>query len=170
MDRDPAQEAVAVHAEVGRRAVEIGRHEQQPRRGVGAEQRQLVLPEHPLRQVARDEPHLGGQGHAGARAERAREGARGVEAAVQTLGHGVQQGRERRKVCLRPLLAAHHLGGWKSRGRLEPGVRDHGRLDLTCDRGDVHAEIGHVVRARREARYLACESPVDHQGRKLEVG
>ena len=93
--------------------VQVGRHEQQPRRrDVGAEQRQLVLAEHPLGHVAGDQAHLGRQRHARRRrAARPRTGPAASKRRLQALGHRVEQ----RRPATARLASAHaarptHLG------------------------------------------------------------
>ena len=46
--------------------------------------------------------------------------------------------------------------------RDEPRVGTHRGLELLRERAHVEAQRGHVIRARREAGYLAGQAPVDH--------
>ena len=59
---DPAAEGVGVHIELAHRAGEVGSDEEEAGVGVGAEQRDVVLPKHPRGQVSHDEAGLGGDG------------------------------------------------------------------------------------------------------------
>ena len=59
VERDPAQEEVAIDLEAGSRGGEVGPDEEQPGRPGGADQGDVVLADHPLGEIADREPHLG---------------------------------------------------------------------------------------------------------------
>ena len=93
--------------------------------GVAAQQRHVVLPEHPRGHVAHDEPRLGRHGGRGSDPKRAGKRSREGEAVVQPGGYGIENVGQRIKVHGRPLGAAHHLRRRRGRGGREARVAGH---------------------------------------------
>jgi hypothetical protein len=135
MEDDPVEERVAIDMQVLDRLDEVGGHEQEPRHGVGLEQRQLVLAEHALRHVAHDESRLGGQRRAGNHPERTGQRAGTLEPPLQALGHRRQQSGDAVDVDLGPLGAVDRLGLGQRLRRLDPGVDHHVRARVVYARG-----------------------------------
>ena len=103
VQRHPAQQLVRVGLQRRRRMGEVGRHEQQPRRPVGIEDRELVLTEHAAAEEAGDRARLDRQKCARGRADRAELGA-------EPVGHRVQDAADPAQVRVDPLRAGDRLG------------------------------------------------------------
>ena len=165
VQRDPAQEAVGVGVELRRRVAEVRRHEQQPRRRVGVEHRELVLAHHAPGQEAGDRAGLeaehGARGGAGHAAQRAR-------ALGGLRGGGFEHAADRGEVRVDPRLAVDRLGDRQHpRGRHEPRVAADERLGLV---GRAHQRLERLGVARGLESGdpfgdLGCEVPIDHPPR-----
>ncbi len=132
VDRHPAQEALAVDLELGRlrprgcapRTAAAGAR-------TGAQQRQLVLAQHALGHVAHHEPHLGGERHPGARAQRARERARAVQAGSRAAPPPARSGTTSESRFASAQSARPSTSARRERAvRREPRVGAHRRLEL----------------------------------------
>ena len=73
VEGNPAKEALGVDAHAANRPGQVGLDEKKPRLGVGREQRELELAEHPLGHVAHHQADLRREGRARGHAERTRE-------------------------------------------------------------------------------------------------
>jgi hypothetical protein len=148
---DPAAERVCVHVEVAHRVRQVRPHEQEPRVGLAAEQRHVVLAEHALGHVAHHEPGLGGERGRGARAQRAGERSREAEPLVEPLGHRVEDVRQRVQIHGCPLGAVDDLD--RRRGTREREARVAGHRPLHLGRQ------GHGVERRGVVRPAPCGEP-----------
>ena len=171
VQRDPAQQFVGVGLEADRGLREVRRDEQQPRRRLGLEDRELVLAQHPLAEQAGDGADLDCE-------QRARGGADGAgerpEAATEAAGDGIEHGAQRRQVA--SIQSGRSTGsGVRQRLRLQPRVpRDQPRA-LLGRAGDV-LEGGGLRRGLEAGDPLrdgGGELPVDHPlhgGRRGRAG
>jgi hypothetical protein len=160
---DPAAERLGVHIQVAHRAGEVRAHEQEPRLGVGAEQRDVVLAKDTPGQVPHHEARLRGQRGGGTHLQRPGQRPGGaLQPRVQPRGDRIEDVLKRLEVDRRPLGAADHFGGRRGPREREPRVAGHRRLHLGRQRGDVERRLLLGAPSRRQRGDLSGKRPFDH--------
>jgi hypothetical protein len=87
---------------------------------------------------------------------------RGPASGPAELADRIEQRGQRVDIDLRPGGAVDHLGRRRRAGQLEARVVGNLTLGVRGHAIQVHAQVRHERSARRKARYLSGERPVDH--------
>ena len=164
MERHPGHELPLVGAEHPDGLSQVREHEQQPGLAVLhrlVEQHELVLPEHPLGEVAEHDPHLRRQHEPhpdfGRGLERADVPPRPLQDRVQQLAH-------RPDVGVDPLPPADALRRRKRTCGTKAGVLDDPHLGLGRERCQVDRRHARIAASGHQARDPLGDDPVDHVG------